>query len=384
VYLWRAGEFSCGWGSAAWRWTWRSPWPPCGWRPGSPSRWPACAGRGWRTCPLRCTRCAPRRPCCWGRGAPAARTGCRARRSSASRGSGRCARGPRSVSVVSARHRFEPTHLQVGQGELDLAVQPAGPHQRRVERVRAVGGHEHLDVAARVEAVQLVDQLEHRALHLVVAAPAVVEAGPCAPRGVSHAYAPKKTHRRWRRSRRRRWGRPSWCAPARTARAPCARPRPRTSAPARSRWRARSRRRCGWPRRARTASCPCRAARRAARPGAARCPGWRSARAAAAMRKSGRTDALTHVQQRQLQHFAQPLDLLLAAAHVAVRHVGLLLNLNPACGWRSAPLRAPWVTCIIVTVGSIFGGRGRWIWYLVLSTLKVTSVTHKKQNSAIR
>lgn len=39
-----------------------------------------------------------------------------------------------------------------------------------------VGGHEDLDVAPRVEAVQLVDDLEHRALHLVVAAGAVVEA----------------------------------------------------------------------------------------------------------------------------------------------------------------------------------------------------------------
>jgi len=34
----------------------------------------------------------------------------------------------------------------------------------------------HLDVAARVKAVQLVDDLQHGALHLVVAARAVVEA----------------------------------------------------------------------------------------------------------------------------------------------------------------------------------------------------------------
>mmetsp|Transcript_26420 Transcript_26420/g.82369 ORF Transcript_26420/g.82369 Transcript_26420/m.82369 type:complete len:205 (+) Transcript_26420:486-1100(+) len=58
--------------------------------------------------------------------------------------------------------------LEVGQPELDLTVEAARAQQRRVERVRAVRRHEHLDVAARIEAVQLSDDLEHRALHLVV------------------------------------------------------------------------------------------------------------------------------------------------------------------------------------------------------------------------
>lgn len=66
-------------------------------------------------------------------------------------------------------------HLQVGQAELDLPVQTAGPHEGRVQGVWSVGGHQYLDVATRVETVQLVDELQHRPLHLVVSASAVVE-----------------------------------------------------------------------------------------------------------------------------------------------------------------------------------------------------------------
>jgi len=66
--------------------------------------------------------------------------------------------------------------LRVGQAELDLAVEPAGPQQGGVERVGPVGRHQDLDVAPRVEPVELVDDLQHGALHLVVAARAVVEA----------------------------------------------------------------------------------------------------------------------------------------------------------------------------------------------------------------
>lgn len=66
--------------------------------------------------------------------------------------------------------------LEVGKAKLDLAVQAARAHQRRVQSVWAVGRHEHLDVAPRVEAIQLVDDLEHGALHLVVTARAVIEA----------------------------------------------------------------------------------------------------------------------------------------------------------------------------------------------------------------
>ena len=39
--------------------------------------------------------------------------------------------------------------LLVGQRNLDLSVEPAGPQQRRVQRVRTVGGHDHLHLRGR-------------------------------------------------------------------------------------------------------------------------------------------------------------------------------------------------------------------------------------------
>jgi len=62
----------------------------------------------------------------------------------------------------------------IGVGELDLAVDAPRPQQRRVEDVEAVGRHDHLDVVASLEAIELVEQLEHRALHLRVAAAAAL------------------------------------------------------------------------------------------------------------------------------------------------------------------------------------------------------------------
>ena len=54
--------------------------------------------------------------------------------------------------------------------EQDLAVDTAGADERRVQGVDLVGGHDHLDVAAVVEAVELVEELEHGALDLALAA----------------------------------------------------------------------------------------------------------------------------------------------------------------------------------------------------------------------
>lgn len=72
---------------------------------------------------------------------------------------------------------FPDAHLQVRQAELDLAVQTARSHEGRVQGVRSVGGHQHLDVTTRVEAVQLVDELQHRPLDLVVSTGAVIKTG---------------------------------------------------------------------------------------------------------------------------------------------------------------------------------------------------------------
>ncbi len=52
----------------------------------------------------------------------------------------------------------------------DLAVEAAGPEQRRVEDVRAVGGGDQDDVVLHLEAVHLDEQLVQRLLSLVVAA----------------------------------------------------------------------------------------------------------------------------------------------------------------------------------------------------------------------
>mmetsp|Transcript_6297 Transcript_6297/g.18868 ORF Transcript_6297/g.18868 Transcript_6297/m.18868 type:complete len:332 (+) Transcript_6297:939-1934(+) len=53
--------------------------------------------------------------------------------------------------------------------ELHLAVQPPRAHQRRVKDVRAVSRRDDLDVHRAREAVELVEQLKHGALHLAVA-----------------------------------------------------------------------------------------------------------------------------------------------------------------------------------------------------------------------
>jgi len=68
------------------------------------------------------------------------------------------------------------------------------------------------------------------------------------------------------------------------------------------------------------------------------------------------------------------------------RRASLPPERNAPPGEGAARPRA--VTCIIVTVGSIFGGRGRWIWYLFLSTLKVdfllTLARRSKTRSFVR
>ena len=59
---------------------------------------------------------------------------------------------------------------EIGRADRDLAVEPAGAQQRRVEDVGPVGGRDEDDVGARVEAVHLDEQLVERLLALVVAA----------------------------------------------------------------------------------------------------------------------------------------------------------------------------------------------------------------------
>lgn len=68
-------------------------------------------------------------------------------------------------------------YLQVRQTELDLPVQTAGSHQGRIQCVWSIGGHQNFDVATRVETIQLVDELQHSPLDLIVSAGAVIKPG---------------------------------------------------------------------------------------------------------------------------------------------------------------------------------------------------------------
>lgn len=173
-------------------------------------------------------------------------------------------------------------------------------------------------------------------------------------------------------------------------------PLPRTSAPAQTRWLWWSRHPCGWLRLGRRGSSRYRVVRTAAHLWEARYPGWRTSRAgerdhvrALVNAKEREREELlrtrkvtrTHVEQRRLHHFSQLLNLLFTSTDIAVGHIRLLLHLPhknshiiiniTKCMIGSVIERVSWCvrTCIMVTVGSILGGRGMWIWYLFLSTL---------------
>ncbi len=60
--------------------------------------------------------------------------------------------------------------LDARRRELDLAVDAARAQEGRVQNVQPVCGHDDLDVLGRLEAVELVEQLQHGTLHLGIAA----------------------------------------------------------------------------------------------------------------------------------------------------------------------------------------------------------------------
>jgi len=66
-------------------------------------------------------------------------------------------------------------YLLIGDAKLHLAVKSAGTHQSRVQSVWSIGCHQHLDIATRLEAIELVDELKHCTLDFIVAARAVVK-----------------------------------------------------------------------------------------------------------------------------------------------------------------------------------------------------------------
>ena len=211
------------------------------------------------------------------------------------------------------------TNLEIGQSELDLAIEASGSHQSRIEGVRSVGGHEHFDVTARVKAVQLVDELEHSALHFVVAAGAVVEAR--AADGVDLVEEDN-------------------------ARLFAARHLEQLADHARA---------LAHVLLDELGADDANEAGVSAVGDGARTQRLAGARRAEHEHALGRLDAqvdeLLRMEERRLDHFAQLVDLLLAAAHVAVRHVRLLLDLHH----RHARIdlgRQRYVNLILVSVHS--------------------------------
>lgn len=76
-----------------------------------------------------------------------------------------------------ARLQHQPLLLRaLGRRELDLAVQPPRPEQRRVQVVGAVRRHDHPHVGGLVEAVHLGEQLNQHALHVAPGTAVVVVA----------------------------------------------------------------------------------------------------------------------------------------------------------------------------------------------------------------
>ena len=64
--------------------------------------------------------------------------------------------------------------LLVRRGKFDLAINAPRADECGVKALNLVGREDDLDVGARIEAVKLVEQLEHRALDLLLAAAAAV------------------------------------------------------------------------------------------------------------------------------------------------------------------------------------------------------------------
>ncbi len=94
-------------------------------------------------------------------------------------GAGEARRAARQHARIDVGRQRDLAHMDlqdllaaadVGVRHYDLAVEAAGPQQRRVEHVRAVGGGDQDDALVGLEAVHLDQQLVQRLLALVVAA----------------------------------------------------------------------------------------------------------------------------------------------------------------------------------------------------------------------
>ena len=109
------------------------------------------------------------RQSCWGRGARGARTEC-----------------SRSIAMVFAwilKMCVRPSNS--GKPNSILRSTRPGPEQCGIQGIGPVRGHEHLHVTARIEAVQLVHNLKHCSLHLIVARSLIATSSSTRPKSTS-------------------------------------------------------------------------------------------------------------------------------------------------------------------------------------------------------
>jgi hypothetical protein len=67
--------------------------------------------------------------------------------------------------------------LQIRKTKLNLTIETTRSEKSRVEGIGSIGCHENLDVSSRVKTVELVDELKHRSLNLVVTSLTVIKTG---------------------------------------------------------------------------------------------------------------------------------------------------------------------------------------------------------------
>ncbi|KAK0948834.1 hypothetical protein LTS01_025954, partial [Friedmanniomyces endolithicus] len=60
--------------------------------------------------------------------------------------------------------------------ELNLPIYPPRPQESRIQDIEAIGGHDDFDALGGLETIELVEELQHRALDFRVAAAAALDA----------------------------------------------------------------------------------------------------------------------------------------------------------------------------------------------------------------
>jgi len=65
--------------------------------------------------------------------------------------------------------------FQIGQPKLHFTIETSGTHECWIQSVGSIGGHQHFDVSTWIEAIELIDEFQHRSLHFVVTASAIIK-----------------------------------------------------------------------------------------------------------------------------------------------------------------------------------------------------------------